>query len=91
MKRNNKLLMMGALVALLSVPVALWFAFDAIPPLASIKTEASGNRMGPWMFTWALVWIAVIAAVLVAGLCYLSARLPGGERINSSAGGQTRA
>ena len=59
-----------ALVALALIPLVWFFAAEAIPPLTEIRTQVSGNRLGPWMFTWALVWVAAFAAILVAWLCY---------------------
>lgn len=70
MNRNAVTSTIAALVALALIPVVWWFAIAAIPPLTEIRRQASGNRLGPWIFTWALVWIAAFAAILVAWLCY---------------------
>ena len=70
MKRNAVTSTIAALVALALIPLVWFFATEAIPPLTEIRTQVSGNRLGPWMFTWALVWVAALAAILVAWLCY---------------------
>ena len=75
MNLNARLLLIGSLASLASIPLSLWFALDSIPPLSVIRTEVAGNRMGPWVFTWGLVWIAVLAAILLAWLSYLASRM----------------
>ena len=74
MNQNTLLLRIAAVISLATIPVILWFATEAVPPMATIRIEEHGNRMGPWVFTWGLVWLAVIAALLVACVCYLSAK-----------------
>jgi hypothetical protein len=70
MKRSRMSSIAAAAVSLVMVPILWIFALDAIPALDVVRHDASGGRMGPWVFTWALVWIASIAAVVVAWLCY---------------------
>jgi len=72
MNRSRMASIIAAVVSLAMIPVLWAFAFGAIPPLEVVERDASGGRMGPWVFTWALVWIASLAAVVVAWLCYAS-------------------
>jgi len=72
MKRTRVGSIIAVALSILMVPVGWMFAFDAIPPLAVVRTESSGGRLGPWAFSWALVWIATISCFGVAWLCYSS-------------------
>jgi hypothetical protein len=75
MNRNAVPSMIIALIALACVPILWLFATDAIPPLSVIRSQTSGNRIGPWVFTWALVLVACAAALGVAWLAYSSGRM----------------
>lgn len=59
-------------VSLALIPVVWMFALGAIPPLAVVRAETSGGRLGPWAFTWVLVWIATLGCIGVAWLSYAS-------------------
>jgi hypothetical protein len=72
MKRTRVSSIVAVVLSLLMIPAVWIFAFDALPPLSVIRTESSGGRMGPWVFSWALVWIATISCFAVAWLCYSS-------------------
>jgi hypothetical protein len=72
MKRSRISSIIATIISLALVPAAWTFAFMAIPPLAVVRADQSGGRMGPWVFTWALVWIASLACFAVAWLCYAS-------------------
>ena len=72
MNRSKVASIIAAVISLAMIP-ALWiFAFGAVPALEVVRTDQSGGRMGPWVFTWGLVWIASLAALVVAWLCYAS-------------------
>ncbi len=72
MKRTRLGSIAAIAVSLALIPVVWMFALDAIPPLAVVRAETSGGRLGPWAFTWVLVWIATVGCIGVAWLSYAS-------------------